>query len=250
MIPYYADEWVTVYHGDCREVADTLHLEADLIVTDPPYGETPLAWDLWPPEWPTAISNVATAMWCFGSMRMFTEHWPDFWAWHLSQDIVWRKPRGTHFVNDRFARVHEHALHFYRGRWEDIRHETPRDRYHGPARTGLVTGDSQSDQHPIGSTARKPWADDGTRLAESVLEVNNCRGGMLHPTQKPVGIVAPLIAYGCPPGGTVFDPFGGSGSTGEAARLSGRRAILVDAHEPYCETMAARFGQGFLQDVT
>ena len=37
MKPYYQDEWVTIYHGDCREILPTLE-KVDLVLTDPPYG--------------------------------------------------------------------------------------------------------------------------------------------------------------------------------------------------------------------
>ena len=70
----------------------------------------------------------------------------------------------------------------------------------------------------------------------------------LHPTEKPVGILDPLIRYACPPGGTVLDPFAGSGSTAEAARLTGRKAILVEADERYCELIARRMSQGVLTE--
>ena len=58
MKPYYADEQVTLYCGDFRELMPgvlAIHGEPDLVLTDPPYGETSLAWDRWPDGWPQLI---------------------------------------------------------------------------------------------------------------------------------------------------------------------------------------------------
>src|SRR5215471_15828132 len=127
--PYYADEWVTLYHGDALELLPKLGVRPDLIVADPPYGETSLAWDRWPVNWPSLLIDYtrARSMWCFGSMRMFLYRRDDFAGWRLSQDVVWEKHNGSGFAADRFKRVHEHALHWYRGDWASIYHETPRE---------------------------------------------------------------------------------------------------------------------------
>ncbi len=36
--PYYQDEYVTIYNGDCREILPQLDVKVDLVLTDPPYG--------------------------------------------------------------------------------------------------------------------------------------------------------------------------------------------------------------------
>ena len=60
----------------------------------------------------------------------------------------------------------------------------------------------------------------------------NYSGNRLHPTQKPLGILTPLIESFSQPEGVVMDPFCGSGSTLLAAKLAGRRflGIELDAH--------------------
>jgi site-specific DNA-methyltransferase (adenine-specific) len=55
-----------------------------------------------------------------------------------------------------------------------------------------------------------------------------------HPTQKPEKLVAKLILASCPPGGVVFDPFLGSGTTSVVAKKLGRRWLGVEMNEEYC----------------
>jgi site-specific DNA-methyltransferase (adenine-specific) len=244
--PYYADELVTLYHGDCREILPELGLQADCVIADPPYGETSLPWDRWPHGWPEVVASVVRSLWCFGSLRMFLDHGGEFTdsGWRLSQDIVWAKPHGSSRAADRFKRVHELAAHWYRGAWGDVHHEAPRVPYFGPDPHHGHNGARDSSPH-LGEYARHSWADDGTRLARSIIEASQMRRA-LHPTEKPVRLLAMLIAYACPPEGTVIDPFAGSGSTLDAARSTGRRAIGIEADERYCELAARRLSQGVL----
>ncbi|MGE5828339.1 MAG: DNA-methyltransferase [Micromonosporaceae bacterium] len=244
MAPYYADDSVQLFIGDCREIVPTLG-SVDLIVADPPYGETSLAWDRWPDDWPTAVSGAAKSMWCFGSMRMFLDRRDEFVFWKLSQDVVWEKPGGTSLKDDRFRRVHEQALHWYRGPWGEVHNDAPRETFHGRRHAPQPGRKAKPSTVTPGTTAG--YVDDGSRLMRSVIRCPNLHGHGLHPTEKPVGILDPLIRYACPPAGTVLDPFAGSGSTAEAARLTGRKAILVEADERYCELIARRMSQTIIE---
>jgi site-specific DNA-methyltransferase (adenine-specific) len=244
---YYEDEWVTLHHGDCRQVLPELSLTVDCVIADPPYAETSLAWDRWPDGWPDALISASRSMWCFGSMRMFLDRRDDFTAWKLSQDVIWQKRNGTGLAIDRFRRVHEHALHWYRGEWSRVHHETPRVAADPAAlkRNGNAVRVARAGAH-LGNSTNRSWEDDGTRLMQSVIAAPSVRHGG-HPTEKPVELLDPLIRYACPPGGVVLDPFAGSGSTAAAARLSGRRSVLIEADERYCEAIARRLDQGVLQ---
>lgn len=239
MKPYWEDDTVQLYLGDMREVLPALGLQADLIVADPPYAETSLAWDRWPDGWPTLAASVASSMWCFGSMRMFLDRRDEFTAWKLSQDVIWEKQSGSGFAADRFKRVHEVATHWYRGDWKSLHHDTPRVKVYDPSdkyeRRNVTAGIDHA-----GKIGPHNHVRDGMRLTRSVIKVRNMQGRAIHPTEKPLGIVTPLLEYACPHGGLVVDPFTGSGSTLDAARQSGRRAIGIEADERYAEAAARR----------
>lgn len=243
---YYADENVTLYFGDMREIVPQLD-SVDVVVTDPPYGETRLGWDYWPDGWPAVVALAARSMWCFGSTRMFLQNGAQFTGmagWKFSQDVVWEKHNGSGFAADRFRRVHEHATHWYRGAWADIHHQVPIVDHDGPYRGTRRAARAGSAHLGTNNGHNQPWIDNGTRLMRSVIYAPSMKGRAIHPTEKPVEILRPLIEYACPLGGTVLDPFAGSGSTAVAAVAAGRRAVLVEADEQYCKAIANRLSQG------
>lgn len=251
MKPYFEDGQIALYLGDMREVLPKLRLKADLVCADPPYNETSLPWDRWPEGWLEIAAGVTSSLWCFGSLRTFLAHRDEFTAagWKLSQDtigeyeidtMVWEKHNGSGFAADRFKRVHELAAHWYRGAWRDIYHDVPTE--HAGRIDGGMKARNAAPTHTgaIGSVSER---DRVNRLARSVIRIRSMHRRGIHESEKPLGILDPLIRYASRPGGLVVDPFAGSGSTLDAARASGRRAIGIEAHEPYAEKAARRLEQ-------
>jgi len=236
-----------IHVGDCREVLPTLPAGfADCCIADPPYGDTSLDWDHvcagWIPHVARAL-KPAGAVWVFGSMRflapLFAEMADAGFAY--SQDVVWAKQNGTGFHNDRFRRVHEHAVMFYRGRWSDVYHEAQTTDDARKRTVRRKTKPTHTRDIGCNSDASTYTSEDGgPRLMRSVLEVRNEHGRAVHPTQKPIGLLLPLIRYSCPPGGVVLDPFAGSGSTGAAAEIAGVDAVLIEKHPGRAATMRER----------
>lgn len=228
---------VTVLEGGYLErLADIANESVDCIITDPPYGETSLKWDRWPIDWPTYVRRVlkpSGSMWCFGSTRMFMENAGQFNGWKFSHDVIWEKQNGSGLFNDRFRRVHESALHFYRAdvKWRDV-YKCPQYTNDATARTVRKKG---RPAQWIGATGETTYVseDGGPRLARSVQYVRNMHGKAVHPTQKPVEIIEPLLLYACPPGGVVLDPFFGSGTTGVTAQRHGRDCIGIEINPAY-----------------
>lgn len=207
MRPYYADDQVTLYHGDCREIAEWL--SADVLVTDPPYGMSygPTRGSTGSKRWGKEVVtgdaepfNPAHLL-AFRRAVLFGANWyasrlPDSGGW-----LIWDKtPRGE---KAGFTASHAELA------WTNVmsRVTTFRLQWGGEARNGE---------------------------------------GHHHPTQKPVGLLRSVIEMVSEPGETVADPYAGSGSTLIAAREAGRHAIGVEVEERYCEVIAKRLAQDVL----
>lgn len=235
---------VQVITGDCRQVLAGLEAESvDCVVSDPPYGETNLRWDKWPAGWPSLVLPLLKptgSMWVFGSMRMFLERIGEFSGWRMAQEIVWEKHNGSSFHSDRFRRVHEFAVQFYRAdtKWSDV-HKKPQFSADATARTVRRNKRPQHWHGEIGPTEYRS-EDGGPRLIRSVVFCRSEHGRALHPTQKPLDLLDLLLAYSCPPGGAVLDPFAGSGSTGVAARARGLSTTLIEADPAYAAGIEER----------
>jgi site-specific DNA-methyltransferase (adenine-specific) len=229
----------TLHCGDCRDGLGTID-RADCAITDPPYGETSLDWDSTVSGWAALLPT--DSLWCFGSLRFFLKTATEFDGWKQAQEIVWEKHNCSNFHADRFKRVHELAVHWYRGQWAEI-HKQPQftndatkrtiRRKKRPTHTGHI-----DEGHYVSE-------DGGPRMMRSVLKVRSCHGYAIHPTEKPVGIIEPLVLYSCPPGGVVVDPFFGSGSVAEACIVTGRRFIGWEIHPERFEAGCSRVARAY-----
>lgn len=209
--PYYQDDSVTLYHGDCLEIA--AWLEADVLVCDPPYG---MAYE----------SNFNRD----------------------SRNAKVGRPISSDQSTDvRDAALNNWgerpALVF--GRWSCPRPTAVKARLVWDKGNTVGMGDLSI---PWGPTDEEIYVL-GTGFIGK-RESNVLRQQMLmsgdarrpdHPTPKPVPLMERLIEK-CPPG-VVADPFAGSGSTLLAARNLGRKAIGIELEERYCELVARRLDQ-------
>jgi site-specific DNA-methyltransferase (adenine-specific) len=216
--PYWSDDLVTLYHGDCRDILPNLD-PADLVLTDPPYGVTYVS-NMAVGRGTIPITNDGTRL-ALALQRQvipllrarhvlwFTrwDAWPDVWmelgGWFpLRGLLIWDK--GTPGMGD-------------------LNHWGPSYELIASAGSGKTVG--SRDQ----SILRYPPVPSANRN---------------HPTEKPPSLLEYLIAKIGP--ATVLDPFAGSGSTLIAARNLGRKVIGIEIEERYCEIAARRLDQGIL----
>lgn len=232
--PYYADESVTLYHGDALEVLPSLP-EVAAVVTDPPYGVLDLEWDAPVPwealAWPLVAPGGFVCT--FGLLMTLAPVCAALEAagFEREAEMVWcRGTLGT--GGDRFGRSHElFAVHF-----KPPRHAPRVDRVRVPYAPASKPSPSHN-RHPLGAAPGSVWY---------VHETSGSYAAHEHETAKPLPLMTRLVDALSDPGDLILDPFMGSGTTLRAAKDLGRRAIGIDSREWCCEATAARLSQEVL----
>lgn len=237
---------MTILTGDSRDLMPD-HGPFDIILADPPYGDTSLAWDRRLDGWlplARAALKPSGSLWVFGSLRSFMTTARTFTdtGFVYAQEIVWEKQNGSSFHADRFKRVHELAVQFRRAAvpWSAVYNEvqtTP----DATARTVRAVRRKMQPPHTGHIEAGHYVSEDGgPRLMRSVIYARNCHGSAIHLTEKPSGLIEILIRTSCPPGGLVGHWFADSGSAGEACRLTDRRYLGCEIDADMAESARAR----------
>jgi hypothetical protein len=228
--PYYSDDLVTIYHGDARDGTP----DADVLVTDPPYGTGAYATDtnaLTPDllrSWVERYTSVAVFGWPerLTALLIQAQTPPREWIvwWPTNAELKGR------FQQVPVARDSEHIALF--GRLREARGAPV-----APGRHHYVSPNDRAKHHisPKGKRWGDVWRDASPGIAFGQP------GRRLHPNQKPVPLMTRLLDVVAE--GTVLDPFMGSGTTLLAARGVGRKAIGIEIDERHCETAARRLSQ-------
>lgn len=212
MNPYYEQDGITIYNGDCREVLPQLG-RFDLLLTDPPYGigeaavrnksrtKLAVAKDYGDAAW----DNQTPEAWIFGLMQSITQYQIIFGGNYFPLPpskcwLVWDKDNTGDFADCELAWTNlDKAVRIIKWRWNGMLQE------------------------------------DMTRKEDR-----------FHPTQKPLGVMKWAISQAPDVVLTVVDAYLGSGTTLVAAKSMGLVATGIELEERYCEIAANRLRQSVL----
>lgn len=217
-------------HGDClTEMAKMPENSVDAVVTDPPYGELGYGWDN-KQDWgmlgelfaKLCRNNSQVALWG-DSKTLFRFASPALERNGFIYRFEWitKKPIGRLWSYRRPIRLHEFVGVFRKGKETKI----------------------YSDMRSFG---KQPESVIRVLAYQSYMRKHRDATG--HPTQKDLAFVVPMVSALCPPGGTVIDPFMGSGTTGVACVRTDRNFIGIEKEAEYVEIARARINHQLKQE--
>ena len=234
MNPYYQDEAVTIYHGDCCEVIPQLTEKVDLVLTDPPYSSGART---------DSERQVRGAR-----LRVFSD---EDWFTHDTM-TTWGF---TWFIRNLFSEIRQHLIggaHLYLfcdwrqtpnlyGMLESCGYRVNHCLVWAKTHYGMGCYWRNQHENIVFASLGQP----ANMLSHGMGSVLTVKGvgprARSHPTEKPIELLSMILS--AVPGQLILDPFMGSGTTLRAAKDLGRKSIGIEIDERYCEIAAKRMSQ-------
>jgi len=166
-------------------------------------------------------------------------------GWYLRQDIIWHKLNlMPESVTDRCTKAHEYIFLLSKSPKYYYDYEAIKEKLSNPLRTNFASGGIK-----ISQNKNRNDQDLHQRSKNMIFEKRNKRSvwtvttkpySEAHFATYPHDLIIPCILAGCPEGGTVLDPFGGSGTTAQVASNLNRNAILCELNPDYVDIAKGR----------
>jgi len=160
-------------------------------------------------------------------------------GWYLRSDIIWSKPNPMpESVADRPTKAHEYVFLLTK----NPQYYYDADAIREPATQEMNLNNSKDKNGVYRGLTRERDMMPESRNKRSVWEVTTKPYPEAHFATYPEKLVEPCILAGCPPVGTVLDPFVGSGTTLAVAQRLGRQGVGADINEEYLSLASRRLG--------
>ena len=166
-------------------------------------------------------------------------------GWYLRSEIIWHKPNPMpESVKDRPTKAHEQIFLLSKSPKYFYDSDAIAERSAYPGDNRALRTDTRKTLEPFckdnGSRQRTGNPTGETRNRRSVWTVTPKPYKEAHFATFPPDLIRPCILAGCPEGGTVLDPFGGSGTTAQVAIENGRNAVLIEINGDYIKLAQKR----------
>ena len=213
--PYYEQDGITIYCGDCREILPQLDVKVDLVLTDPPYGINADK---------TQNDNARSGRVSNGG------YWKEYeyTAWDKNApdsklfEMIFNKSKNQIIWGGNYFFLPSRCQWLI---WNKVQRGVMTD--------GEMAWTNKQGSLKIFDMARTDAYINTTELKH-------------HPTQKPTPLISWCLSL-YPEAQTILDPFLGSGTTAVAAKILGRKCIGIEIEEKYCEIAVKRLAQSVMR---
>jgi site-specific DNA-methyltransferase (adenine-specific) len=242
MTPYYQNEYITLYQGDCLEIMPQLNIKVNAVISDIPYFQ--IVKNNWDNQWNSIDDYLIWCNNCFkccdnilkenGSLLIFTGRQINRKIcneldnlFYEQRIIIWARKRTFNNTRGKALASGYEPICYY------TKHKNNFTFNNIKIKTNIKRPEYTTGYLKDGVTLSDVWSDISALQHNSKEKVN-------HPTQKPIKLMERCIKFSTNENDTILDFTAGSGTTGIAAMNFNRKCVLIEKEKEYCDIIVKR----------